>query len=132
MHSTVGDHSPMAHSEILPDEKRHTCAGFLLRRHGVDRPCPGAVMPHGMPAVDPPATAVGHDRQLLDVHVQQRARLGTLIAAVLGLRADLHPGGPVQVPQPVQPNRTSTACTVEAGIPSRLPSCCGPNRLVTR
>ena len=31
VHSMVDDHSRMAYSEILPDEKGHTCAGFLLR-----------------------------------------------------------------------------------------------------
>jgi transposase len=41
VHSLVDDHSRLAYSEILPDEKGATCAGFLLRaaddfaRHGI-------------------------------------------------------------------------------------------------
>jgi uncharacterized protein YjbI with pentapeptide repeats len=31
VHSLVDDHSRLAYSEILPDEKGHTCAGFLRR-----------------------------------------------------------------------------------------------------
>lgn len=31
VHSMVDDHSRLAYSEILPDEKGHSCAGFLLR-----------------------------------------------------------------------------------------------------
>jgi transposase InsO family protein len=31
VHSLVDDHSRLAYSEILPDEKGHTCAGFLSR-----------------------------------------------------------------------------------------------------
>ena len=31
VHSMVDDHSRLAYSEILPDEKGHTCAAFLLR-----------------------------------------------------------------------------------------------------
>jgi hypothetical protein len=31
VHSLVADHSRLAHSEILPDEKGPTCAGFLRR-----------------------------------------------------------------------------------------------------
>ena len=31
MHSLVDDHSRLAYSEILPDEKGPTCAGFLTR-----------------------------------------------------------------------------------------------------
>ena len=43
VHSLVDDHSRLAHSEILPDEKGPTCAGFLARApaafaaHGVER-----------------------------------------------------------------------------------------------
>jgi transposase InsO family protein len=43
VHSLVDDHSRLAYSEILPDEKGATCAGFLLRaaayfaRHGIER-----------------------------------------------------------------------------------------------
>jgi len=43
VHSMVDDHSRLAYSEILPDEKGSTCAGFLLRgarffaAHGIDR-----------------------------------------------------------------------------------------------
>jgi transposase InsO family protein len=43
VHSLVDDHSRLAYSEILPDEKGTTCAGFLLRaagyfaRHGIPR-----------------------------------------------------------------------------------------------
>ena len=43
MHSLVDDHSRLAYSEILPDEKGATCAGFLTRAaayfvdHGIDR-----------------------------------------------------------------------------------------------
>lgn len=43
VHSMVDDHSRLAYSEILPDEKGATCAGFLLRgarffaEHGIDR-----------------------------------------------------------------------------------------------
>ncbi|MEX1906802.1 IS481 family transposase [Janibacter sp. Y6] len=43
VHSMVDDHSRLAYSEILPDEKGPTCAVFLLRAaryfagHGVDR-----------------------------------------------------------------------------------------------
>lgn len=41
MHSLVHDHSRLAYSEILPDEKGPTCAGFLeraahyFRAHGI-------------------------------------------------------------------------------------------------
>ena len=34
VHSLVDDHSRLAYSEILPDEKGPTCAGFLLRAAG--------------------------------------------------------------------------------------------------
>ena len=43
VHSMVDDFSRLAYSEILPDEKGATCAGFLLRgaeffaEHGIDR-----------------------------------------------------------------------------------------------
>jgi transposase InsO family protein len=43
VHSLVDDHSRLAYSEILPDEKGHTCAGFLRRAasyfhsHGITR-----------------------------------------------------------------------------------------------
>jgi transposase InsO family protein len=43
VHSLVDDHSRLAYSEVLPDEKGPTCAGFLDRAaryfagHGVDR-----------------------------------------------------------------------------------------------
>jgi len=43
VHSMVDDFSRLAYSEILPDEKGSTCAGFLLRgaeffaEHGIDR-----------------------------------------------------------------------------------------------
>jgi transposase InsO family protein len=43
VHSLVDDHSRLAYSEILPDEKGITCAGFLTRAaayfadHGIDR-----------------------------------------------------------------------------------------------
>jgi transposase InsO family protein len=43
VHSLVDDHSRLAYSEILPDEKGATCAGFLARAidyfaaHGIDR-----------------------------------------------------------------------------------------------
>lgn len=43
VHSMVDDHSRLAYSEILRDEKGATCAGFLLRgaqffaEHGIDR-----------------------------------------------------------------------------------------------
>jgi transposase InsO family protein len=43
VHSLVDDHSRLAYSEILPDEKGATCAGFLSRaaayfaEHGIDR-----------------------------------------------------------------------------------------------
>lgn len=43
VHSLVDDHSRLAYSEILPDEKGPTCAAFLLRAaayfagHGIDR-----------------------------------------------------------------------------------------------
>jgi transposase InsO family protein len=43
VHSMVDDHSRLAYSEILPDEKGPTCAGFLLRAadyfasHGITR-----------------------------------------------------------------------------------------------
>ena len=42
VHSMVDDHSRLAYSEILPDEKGATCAGFLTRAaayfadHGID------------------------------------------------------------------------------------------------
>jgi transposase InsO family protein len=41
VHSLVDDHTRLAYSEVLPDEKGSTCAGFLLRaakyfaRHGI-------------------------------------------------------------------------------------------------
>lgn len=43
IHSLVDDHSRLAYSEVLPDEKGATCAGFLLRAaayfaaHGITR-----------------------------------------------------------------------------------------------
>jgi transposase InsO family protein len=43
VHSMVDDHSRLAYSEVLPDEKGPTCAGFLLRAmayftaHGIER-----------------------------------------------------------------------------------------------
>lgn len=43
IHSMVDDHSRLAYSEILPDEKGPTCAGFIARAaahfadHGIDR-----------------------------------------------------------------------------------------------
>jgi hypothetical protein len=43
VHSLVEDHSRLAYSEVLPDEKGPTCAAFLERgisyfaRHGIDR-----------------------------------------------------------------------------------------------
>src|SRR4051812_9264174 len=43
VHSLVDDHSRLAYSEILPDEKGATCAAFLARAaayfadHGIDR-----------------------------------------------------------------------------------------------
>jgi transposase InsO family protein len=43
VHSLVDDHSRLAYSEVLPDEKGVTCAGFLTRSaayfadHGLDR-----------------------------------------------------------------------------------------------
>jgi transposase InsO family protein len=43
VHSLVDDHSRLAYSEVLPDEKGVTCAGFLARAaayfadHGIDR-----------------------------------------------------------------------------------------------
>jgi len=43
VHSVVDDHSRLAYSEILPDERGVTCAGFLARAaahfhsHGIDR-----------------------------------------------------------------------------------------------
>jgi transposase len=43
VHSMVDDHSRLAYSEILPDEKGSTCAGFILRAaeyfasHGITR-----------------------------------------------------------------------------------------------
>ena len=43
VHSMVDDHSRLAYSEILPDEKGPTCAAFLIRAagyfasHGIDR-----------------------------------------------------------------------------------------------
>ena len=43
VHSLVDDHSRLAYSEVLPDEKGPTCAGFLLRaadyfaNHGISR-----------------------------------------------------------------------------------------------
>jgi hypothetical protein len=49
---------------------------------------PGSRPP--IPAVDPPASAVGDPPQLLDVDVDELARS-------LPLVADDHPGGPVEV-----------------------------------
>jgi transposase InsO family protein len=43
VHSLVDDHSRLAYSEVLPDEKGTTCAGFLTRAaayfagHGIDQ-----------------------------------------------------------------------------------------------
>jgi transposase InsO family protein len=43
VHSAVDDHSRLAYSEILPDEKGDTCAGFMARAaawfadHGIDQ-----------------------------------------------------------------------------------------------
>jgi transposase len=43
VHSLVDDHSRLAYSEVLPDERGATCAGFLARAaayfaaHGIDR-----------------------------------------------------------------------------------------------
>ena len=37
VHSAVDDHSQLAYSEIHPDEKAATCAGFLRRSCGIDR-----------------------------------------------------------------------------------------------
>ena len=43
VHSLVDDHTRLAYSEVLPDEKGSTCAGFLTRAaayfaaHGIDR-----------------------------------------------------------------------------------------------
>ncbi|MCL8018215.1 DDE-type integrase/transposase/recombinase, partial [Streptomyces sp. AS02] len=43
IHSAVDDHTRLAYSEIHPDEKAATCAGFLRRAaafftaHGIDR-----------------------------------------------------------------------------------------------
>ncbi len=43
VHSLVDDHSRLAYSEVLPDEKGSTCAGFLTRgiayfaTHGITR-----------------------------------------------------------------------------------------------
>jgi Integrase core domain len=43
VHSLIDDHSRLAYSEILPDEKGHTCAAFLRRaaayfhNHGITR-----------------------------------------------------------------------------------------------
>lgn len=43
VHSMIDDHSRLAYSEVLPDEKGATCAQFLLRaadyfaRHGITR-----------------------------------------------------------------------------------------------
>jgi hypothetical protein len=31
VHSLIDDHSRLAYSEVLPDEKGATCAGFLVR-----------------------------------------------------------------------------------------------------
>jgi hypothetical protein len=31
IHSLIDDHSRLAYSEVLPDEKGKTCAGFLTR-----------------------------------------------------------------------------------------------------
>lgn len=63
VHSMVDDHSRLAYSEILPDEKGPTCAGFIRRaaayfaRRGI------------------PPDRAGHDRQpLLLPQVERRAR----------------------------------------------------------
>jgi transposase InsO family protein len=45
VHSVVDDHSRLAYSEILPDEKGPTCAAFLLRAAGY-------FASHGIPRID--------------------------------------------------------------------------------
>jgi hypothetical protein len=81
-------------------------AGFAGVGHG------GAVL-LALDAADvtPPAT-VADVAQFLDIDMDQRAWLIVLVAA------DRLAADPVQMGQPVKWQRTSTACTVEAGRPS--------------
>jgi transposase InsO family protein len=45
VHSLIDDHSRLAYSEILPDEKGPTCAGFLIRAAGY-------FADHGIPRIE--------------------------------------------------------------------------------
>ena len=74
--------------QVAVAQDRVAVAGALRAGMGL------AVTPALDVAQDTPATAVGDVTELLDVHVDQLAGPGALIAA------DRHPGGPVQACQP--------------------------------
>ncbi len=68
VHSLVDDHSRLAYSEILPDEKGTTCAAFLLR-------AAAHFAGHGIPRIE---------RVMIDNHLSYR-RSRDLAAALAGL-----------------------------------------------
>lgn len=70
VHSMVDDHSRLAYSEILPDEKGATCAAFLLRAAGY-------FAGHGISRIE---------RVITDNHLSYR-RSNDFAAAVVQLRA---------------------------------------------
>ena len=71
VHSLVDDHSRLAYSEILPDEKGPTCAAFLTRAANY-------FTAHGIPKIE---------RVLTDNHLSyRRSHDVALVIAVLGAR----------------------------------------------
>jgi transposase InsO family protein len=71
VHSMVDDHSRLAYSEILPDEKGPTCAAFILR-------AAEHFATHGIPAIE---------RVITDNHLSYRRSLDVSLAlAALGAR----------------------------------------------
>src|SRR5690625_3731561 len=78
-------------------------------------------------ATDEPVPAtIGDIAELGDVDVDHRPRIGMLVTP------QRLPGDAVDVGEPVDPAPTSTACTVEAGTPSRPAIWTGPSRFRQR
>lgn len=86
--------------------------------------CPVAAA--GRASDEPPATTIGDVAQLFDIDMNQRSGMRMLVAA------DHFPGADVDVGQPFNRHRTSTACTVEAGTRTLEAIACGDRRLRQR
>ena len=99
VHSVVDDHSRLAYSEVLPDEKGTTCAGFLARAAAY-------FAAHGITRIERSMT----DNAL----AYQRSRLKRVVRRA-GRQADVHPS-------PTAPGRTARSNASTAPWPSSGPT----------